>query len=96
MRFEVVATRTWTSNPRVHSFDEVLLDFARKVRPAPARLAIGFTSRYDWLREESHLGGTHGALGSHVLIRETVGHVSEPERLEVLVHELGHFLGAAP
>jgi hypothetical protein len=42
-----------------------------------------------------HLGATPGAMASHVLIRESPGQVSEPERLEVLVHELGHFLGAA-
>ncbi len=95
VRFEVVAVGTWQSNPNTHSFDEALLDFAQKVRPGAARVAIGFTSRYDWLQDESHLGGTHGTLATHVLIREGVGRVSEPERLEVLVHELGHFLGAA-
>ena len=95
VRFEVVSTGVWQSNSAVHSFDEALADFARKVRPGRARVAIGFTSRYDWIQEESHLGGTHGSLASHVLIREQVGRLSEPERLEVLVHELGHFLGAA-
>jgi len=95
VRFEVVAVGTWQSNPAVHTFDEAMMDFAQKVRPFPARLAIGFTSRYDWLYDESHLGEARGTLGSHILIRESVGHVSEPERLEVLVHELGHFLGAA-
>ena len=95
VRFEVVAVGVWQSDPAAHTFDEVLMDFVRKVRPQPARLAIGFTSRYDWLREESHLGATHGALASHILIREKLSLLSEPERLEVLVHELGHFLGAA-
>ncbi len=85
----------WTSDPAIRSFDQV----AHGVRPEgaafPARLAIGFTSHYEWVHGEMHLGGTHGALASHVLIRESPGQVSEPERLEVLVHELGHFLGAA-
>jgi hypothetical protein len=94
VRFEVVSVGTWQSNPAIHSFDDALGDFAQKVRPGAARVAIGFTSRYDWLQDESHLGGTQGSLASHVLIREGV-RVSEPERLEVLVHELGHFLGAA-
>jgi Matrixin len=94
VRFEVLSVGTWQSNPAIHSFDDALTDFAQKVRPAPARVAIGFTSRYDWQQDESHLGGTQGSLASHVLIREGV-RVSEPERLEVLVHELGHFLGAA-
>jgi hypothetical protein len=94
VRFDVVWVGTWKSDPGIHSFDDALTDFARKVRPGAARVAIGFTSRYDWLQDESHLGATHGSLGSHVLIREGV-HVSEPERLEVITHELGHFLGAA-
>lgn len=41
-----------------------------------------------------HLGGTRGALHTHMLLREWANQNSEPERLEVLVHELGHFLGA--
>ena len=85
----------WTSDPAIRSFDQSLMEFAQKVRPFPARLAIGFTTHYEWVRGEMHLGGTHGALASHILIRESPGQVSEPERLEVLVHELGHFLGAA-
>jgi hypothetical protein len=95
VRFEVVSVGKWVSDPAVRSFDQALMEFAQKVRPAPARLAIGFTGHFEWLRGEMHLGGTHGALASHVLIRESPGQVSERERLEVLVHELGHFLGAA-
>ena len=95
VRFEVVSVGNWISDPANRSFDQALMEFAQKVRPAPARLAIGFTSYYQWVHAEMHLGGTHGALASHVLIRESPGQVSEPERLEVLVHELGHFLGAA-
>ena len=95
VRFEVVAVGNWTSDPAVRSFDQALMEFARKVRPFPARVAIGFTTHYEWLQDEMHLGGTHGTLASHVLIRESPGQVSEPERLEVLVHELGHFLGSA-
>ena len=95
VRFEVVVVGHWPSDPAVRSFDQSLMEFARKVQPFPARLAIGFTSHYEWVHGEMHLGGTHGALASHILIRESPGQVSEPERLEVLVHELGHFLGAA-
>ena len=31
----------------------------------------------------------------HILIRENAPSVLEPERIEVMVHELGHFFGAA-
>ncbi|MEI8374583.1 MAG: matrixin family metalloprotease [Planctomycetota bacterium] len=95
VRFDLVKVGNWTSDPAIRSFDQSLMEFAQKVRPSPARLAIGFTSHYEWIRGEMHLGGTHGAMASHILIRESPGQVSEPERLEVLVHELGHFLGAA-
>ena len=36
-----------------------------------------------------------GPFRSHILIREWALHVSEAERLELLIHELGHHLGAA-
>jgi hypothetical protein len=34
-------------------------------------------------------------LHSHILLRESAPNVYEAEKLEALVHELGHFLGAA-
>ena len=95
VRFQVVAVDTWVSDKNIHDFNQSVAEFERKVQPAPARLAIGFTGRYQWLPGESHVGGIRGPLRAHVLIREALVKVSEPERLEVLVHELGHFLGAA-
>jgi hypothetical protein len=95
LRFEVVAVQTWTADEHVHDFAGTLADFERKVRPTPARLAIGYTGRYQWVRNERHLGGTRAPLCSHILIRGTIHNSSEPEQLEVLVHELGHFLGAS-
>ena len=41
------------------------------------------------------MGGICGRFRSHLLIREWNRQMAEPERLEILVHELGHFLGAA-
>jgi len=95
VRFEVTAIGTWNSNDAITEFDKSLREFELRVNPAPARLAVGFTSQYSIPRGHTHLGGTRGALGSHVLIREWSQHVSTTERLEILVHELGHFLGAA-
>src|SRR3990172_8995441 len=62
----------------------------------PAQLAIGFTSQYQVVTGRVHMAGTRGTLQSHILVREWSQHMSEPERLELLVHELGHFLGASP
>jgi len=95
IRFEVVAVGTWDSDNRIREFPESLREFESEVKAAPARLAIGFTSQYEIPRGRTHLGGTRGPLCSHVLIREWSQHITAPQRLEVLVHELGHFLGAA-
>jgi hypothetical protein len=70
-------------------------EFERSVNPIAAKLAVGFTSHYQWAPGEAHVGGIRGPLRSHILIREALVRVSEPERLEVLVHELGHYVGAA-
>ncbi|HEY2827513.1 MAG TPA: matrixin family metalloprotease, partial [Pirellulales bacterium] len=67
---------------------------ARKTDPGNARIAIGFTSEFQITKGRTHLGGTRGPLNNHILLREWSQVVSEPERLELLVHELGHFLGA--
>jgi hypothetical protein len=93
MRFKVVATGTWNSD-NLTKFDEAVDDFARKADPGDARIAIGFTSQFQITKGRTHLGGTRGPLNNHILLREWSQVVSEPERLELLVHELGHFLGA--
>ncbi len=94
VRFEVVAVGTWRSDNILTDFEDLLRDFERKVESEPARVAVGFTSQQCVPRGRSHLGGTRGALHSHILIREWTPR-TEPERLEVLLHELGHHLGAA-
>ena len=94
VRFEVVAVATWKSNDENSSFEQSLVEFEREISPHPARLAIGFTSQYRVMLGRTHLGGTRGPMHSHLLVREWSNRISEAERLEVLVHELGHFLGA--
>jgi Metallo-peptidase family M12 len=94
IQLEVVAVDTWDSDDQVDDFQQSLLEFAREVRPAGARLAVGFTSQYSIVQGKVRLGGTYGPFQSHILIREWAQHISEAERLELLVHELGHHLGA--
>jgi hypothetical protein len=95
VRFEPVAAGTWKTDPHIVVFEKSLQEFTARATPQPpARIAIGFTSRYQWVPGEMHLGATRGPLFPYVLIRNALQGVSEPERLEVLVHELGHYLGA--
>ena len=95
IRFEAVAAGTWESDKAITDFIQSARELAMKVMPAPAQVAIGFTSQYAIRRNDTHLGATRGLFDSHVLIRERSPSLQEPERLEVLVHELGHLLGAA-
>ena len=94
IRFQVVAVETWTSGDNVHDFLRLMNEFERQVKPEPARLAIGFTGQYARLQEDKRMGGARGPFRSHVLIREWGRQITESERLEILVHELGHYLGA--
>lgn len=94
-RFKVVAVGTWESDDSINDFPRSMREFERKASPNPARLAVGFTSQYEIPNGRTHLAGIRKALYSHILVREWSQHVTRMERLEVLIHELGHFLGAA-
>ena len=95
VKFIVAEVATWDSDDATTDFEQSLAEFEREVQSQPQRLAIGFTSQYPLVAGRVHLGGTRGPLHSHILLREWSQQISESERLEVLVHELGHFLGAA-
>ena len=92
--FEPAAVDVWRSSDRLRDFEQSLAEFEQQVSPAPAEIAIGFTSQYQLPEGRTDLAGTRGPLRPHILIREWSQHVSEPERLELLIHELGHYLGA--
>lgn len=95
IRFRIVAIETWDSSPEQKDFNRTLKEFEREVDPAPGRVAIGFTSQYRIEKGRYHLGGTRGPLHTHILLKERAANVLESERLELLVHELGHHLGAS-
>jgi len=94
MKLKIVAVGSWQSDNRVSDFNRSLREFEQEVTPGTARVAIGFTSQYQLPKGRFNLGGTRGPLHSHILIREWSQHISEPERAEVLLHELGHYMGA--
>jgi hypothetical protein len=95
MQLTVKSFGRWETDDGVHDFELTLREFEQMVRPQGVHLAIGFTNQYQITQGRTHLGGTRGPLHTHILLREWSQHVNEPERLELLVHELAHYLGAA-
>ncbi len=93
--FEAAGFAYWRSNNDINRLEATLAEFERAVSPPEGALAIGFSSQYRVERGRRRLGGTRGPLRRHILVKEWSPNVSEPERVELLVHELGHFLGAA-
>ena len=93
--FSVTKFGVWDSEDGQYDFGSSLKEFETEANPAPAELAIGFTSQYQLSRGKSNLGGTRGPMRRHIMIREGSPRIQEVERLEVLVHELAHYLGAA-
>jgi hypothetical protein len=95
IRFSVTKFGAWESDNSFTDFARSLSEFEKETKPFPAELAIGFTSQYRIKPGLSNLGGTRGPMRKHILIREGSPNVHEVERLEVLVHELSHYMGAA-
>ena len=95
VRFAVAEFGTWDSDNNVNDLNRSLREFEQEVDPHPGQLAIGFSSQFKFRKGRNGLGGTRGPLHTHILLRESSTSIREPERLEALVHELGHFLGAA-
>ena len=95
VKLNVVAVTTWDSDDRQHDFARSMREFEKEVSPQPAQLAIGFSSQYKVHSGRVHMGGTRGALYPYILLKERSRNILEPERLELLVHELGHYLGAS-
>jgi hypothetical protein len=94
VRLEVVAVDTWASSAVARDPGEQVSDFERTVATRPALLAIGFGSRSLPIDAGGRIAAPLAVpLSSHILIDESLP-LAESQRLEVLVHELGHYLGA--
>ena len=94
VRLDVTAVGTWDSSPTARDFAGQLSDFEQRVPTRPAALAIGFSSR-PLPRDGSGslVAALPVPLQTHVLIGEWLP-LAESQRQEVLLHELGHYLGA--
>lgn len=93
-RFDVVELSTWRSNDALRNFETLQRDFEATVAPGSADLVVGFTSQLTDVPGANKLGAIRVPLHSHILIREWESASTERSRVEVLVHELGHYLGA--
>lgn len=92
--FEAVEAEEWKPDAKFHDMNAILVDFERQVAVKPAALAIGFTSReFAPQKSEIPFAVSHGMFSPHILIRENEPR-AEPERVEVLVQQLGRYLGA--
>ena len=95
LRFVPYRFATWKSDDRINDLGRSLREFETEVEADPAQIAIGFSSQYRFQLGRNSAGGTRGPLNPHILVREGAPSIHEPDRIEVLVHELCHFLGAA-
>jgi len=95
VRLKVVEVATWESDDKQHNFLQTLREFEREVKPQPGQLTIGFSSQFQAVRGRTHLGVTRWPLHTHILLKERSKNLLETERLELLVHELGHYFGAS-
>jgi hypothetical protein len=91
----IVSIVTWDSDDKIRDFGRSMREFEQEVTSAPAQLVIGFSSQYDFTTGQIHLGGSRGPLYPYILLKERAPNVRDPEKLELLVHEMGHFLGAS-
>jgi len=95
VEFKVTTVGRWRSSNRIRVFSGTLHEFVDSVNPK-GTLAIGFSSQYSRVDPSGsqRIAGTRQPLDQHILVREWERTISEAERVELLVHELGHFLGA--
>ena len=94
LRFKIVGVGQWKSDDNIQDFVTSMKEFELMAPAYPAALAIGFTSQYGIKPGVDHIGMTRQPFHTHILIREFAPQFSENERVEALIHELGHWLGA--
>ena len=96
VKFEIAGVGQWQSDPEAESLETLLAEFEEKVKFESGVVQIGYTSRLPSKPNETvptTLGKTLAPLRPHLLVREASVR-SESEQVELLAHELGHWLGA--
>lgn len=94
VKLEIRSFEQWSSDPQCENLPEVLKDFEAKVPEEQGVLSIGFTAHRNAPGCGTELGVARQPFCGKILLREEAPQITEVERLETLLHELGHFLGA--
>ena len=94
VRLEIEAFHSWGSDPNSKDLREVMSDFEKKIPNVPGKLVMGFTAHKNAGGERTELGLARQPFYGRILLREEAPQITEVERLETLLHEMGHFLGA--
>ena len=95
VRFEMAAAETWQSdNALGQDFGKLFEEFRREVSLAPGRLAVGMTSQWK-LGHPNHVPAPYiPPLSTHLLLPGPQKNLSHQELFLLLLHQLGHWLGA--
>jgi hypothetical protein len=94
--FDIAPAAIWKSDTDLDSLEKCQIDFEEKVKAEKGVLHLGFTSRLARLPVEGAtmtLGRTLGPFRSHLILRDGYPR-TEAEQTELLIHEIGHYLGA--
>ncbi|MDO4569651.1 MAG: hypothetical protein Q4D38_04640 [Planctomycetia bacterium] len=93
VRLEVEEFRSWRPTPSA-TLREAMKDFEKNAPLERSRLIIGFISTKNFSKEMSELGVARAPFYPRILLREEAPQITEVERVETMLHELGHFFGA--
>lgn len=95
IRFEIVAAGDWESEDQLGDPRNLWAQFKRDVELGEARLVVGFSHQLRAMAGGFPAHLSDGILGTHILLPEYITGATDADRLDVLLHELGHFLGAS-
>ena len=93
VRFQVVSAGSWISDNNRTTAEGVLDDFRAKVMSKEARLFIGFSSQIT-VPADGRFHALPRLLDTHIVLPDVQATFSAQAQLMVLIHALGHFLGA--